>query len=183
MQEAAARYQSEGLGQIYIMCTGTNTQKFTDLLESMFGDVDIDDLDLQQLETKPIQAMHEEASQAEEASMSKEHGPILKDKVTHITVTTTPVPIKHGIPELSIPESKNVKYPSATNPAKKLTQFYYNCKHCTKLSQNKVSMMNHTRCCLNIKLICGGCNKEYDSMVSIEKHISEIHGGDVEMAQ
>ena len=86
----------------------------------MFGDVDIDDLDPQQLETKPIQAMHEEASQAEEASMSREHKPIPKDKVTCITVTI-PVPIEHGILELSILESKNVKYPSATNPVKKLT--------------------------------------------------------------
>ena len=86
----------------------------------MFGDVDIDDLDPQQLETEPIQVMSEEASQAEEASVSKEHGPIPKDKVTHITVTTTPVPIEHGILELSILESENVKYPSATNPTKKL---------------------------------------------------------------
>ena len=86
----------------------------------MFRDVDIDDLDPQQLETEPIQAMHKEASQAEEASMSKEHGPIPKDKVTRITVTTTPVPIEHGIPELSIPESENVKCPSVTNPTKKL---------------------------------------------------------------
>ena len=96
-------------------------KKIVDLLESMFGDVDIDDLDPQQLETEPIQAMHKEASQAEEASVSKEHGPIPKDMVTRITVITTPVPIKHGILELSIPESENVKYPSATNPMKKLT--------------------------------------------------------------
>ena len=38
-------------------------------------------------------------------------------------------------------------------------------------------MMNHTRRCLNIKLVCGGCNKEYDSADAIEKHINEIHGG------
>ena len=149
----------------------------------MFGDVDIDDLDRQQLESESIQTMHEGASQAEDASMSKEHGPISKDKVTRITVTTTPVPIEHGIPELSIPESKNVKYPSVTNPVKKLARFYYHCKHCFKSSQNKASMMNHTQHCLNIKLICGGCNKEYDSTASIEKHINEIHRGDVEMAQ
>ena len=129
MQEAAAQYQSEGFGRIYIVCTGTNTQKFVDLLESMFGDVDIDDLYPHQLETEPIQAMREEASQDEEASVSKEHGPIPKDKVTHITVTTTPVLIEHGIRELSIPESENVKYPSATNPTKKLTRFYYHFKH------------------------------------------------------
>ena len=118
-----AQYQSEGFGQIYIACAGTNTQKFVDLLESMFGNVDIDDLDPQQLETEPIKAMCEEASQAEEASVSKEHGLIPKDKVTHITATTTPVPIKHGILELSILESENVKYPSATNPAGNSSNF------------------------------------------------------------
>ena len=143
----------------------------------MFGDVDIDDLDPQQLETESMQAMHKEASQAKEASMSKEHGPISKDKVTRVTVTTTPVSIEHGIPELSILDSKNVKYPSVTNPVKKLTRFYYHCKQSSKSSQNKASMMNHTQCCLDIKLICGGCNKEYDSVASIEKHINKIHGG------
>ena len=43
--------------------------------------------------------------------------------------------------------------------------------------------MTHMRCCLNIKLICGGCGKEYDSSDAIEKHISEVHGGDIQMDQ
>ena len=130
-----------------------------------------------------MRSLHQEAGQAEEASVSKEHGAIPKDKITRIVVKTTPVPIKCGIPTISIPESENVKLPSATNPAKKITRFYYNCKHCTKSAQNKPSMMTHTRHCLNIKLICGGCGKEYDSSDAIEKHINEVHNGDIEMDQ
>ena len=44
-------------------------------------------------------------------------------------------------------------------------------------------MMTHTRRCLNIKLICGGCGKEYDSSDVIEKHINKVHNGDIEMDQ
>ena len=43
-------------------------------------------------------------------------------------------------------------------------------------------MMMHTHCCINIKLVCGKCGKEYDSSVYIEKHIDEMHGGDIDMA-
>ena len=154
-----------------------------DLLESMFGDIDIDDLDPQSLETETTQTLRQEAAQAEEATISAETGPIPKDRITRIIVKSTPVPIEFGIPELSIPESMNVKYPSSTNPAKKVTRYYYNCKHCTKSSQNKTSMMTHTRRCLNIKLICGGCTKEYESTDSIESHINEIHGGSITMDQ
>ena len=160
-----------------------NTQKFIDMLESMFGDVDLDDLDPQQLETDAMKNLHQQPGQAEEASMSKEHGAIPKDKITLIVVKTTLVPIECGIPAISIPESENVELPSATNPAKKITRFFYNCKHCTKSAQNKPSMMTHTRRCLNIKLICGGCGKEYDSSDAIKKHINEVQNGDVEVDQ
>ena len=151
------------------------------MLESMFGNFDLDDLDPQQLETDAMKTLHQEAGQAKEASVSKEHGAIPKDKITQIVIRTTPVPIECGIPAISIPESENVKLPSAMNPAKKIMRFYYNCKRCTKSAQNKPSMMTHTRRCLNIKLICGGCGKEYDSSDAIEKHINEVHSGDIEM--
>ena len=91
------------------------------MLESMFGDFDLDDLDPQQLEMDATKNLHQEAGQAKEVSVSKEHGAIPKDKITHIVVKTTPVPIECGIPAISIPESENVKLPSATNPAKRIT--------------------------------------------------------------
>ena len=153
------------------------------MLESMFGDFDLDDLDPQQLEANAMKTLHQQAGQVEEASVSKEHGAIPKDKITQIIIRTTPVPIECSIPTISIPESENVKLPSAMNPAKKITRFYYNCKHCTKSAQNKPSMMTHTRRCLNIKLICGCCGKEYDSSDAIEKHINEVHSGDIKMDQ
>ena len=183
MQEAAAKYQYEGFSRMYIACAGTNTQRLIDMLESMFGDVDEDDMDPQQLETEETKAQCHEAARAEEASISKEHGAIPEDKITRVIVWSTPVPIECGIPIISIPESESVKVPSAANPAKKVSCFYYNCKHCAKSSQNKTSMMTHTRHCLSIKLVCGGCEKEYDSSEAMERHINEAHKGDVDMGQ
>ena len=153
------------------------------MLESMSGDVDEDDMDPQQLETKETKAQHCEAAWAEEAAISREHGAIPEDKITHVIMQSTPVPIECRIPVISIPESVNVKVPSAANPAKKVSRFYYNCKHCAKSSQNKTSMMTHTRHCLSIKLVCGGCEKEYDSSEAMERHINEAHKGDVDMSQ
>ena len=93
LQEAGTKYQCEGFSHIYIACAGTNTQKFIDMLENMFGDFDLDDLDPQQLETDATKTLHQDAGQAEEASVSKEHGAIPKDKITQSVIRTTPVPI------------------------------------------------------------------------------------------
>ena len=60
MQEAAAEYQYEGFSRMYIACAGTNTQRLIDMLGSMFGDVDEDDMDPQQLETEETKAQHHE---------------------------------------------------------------------------------------------------------------------------
>ena len=146
----------------------------------MFGDLDLEDLDLEELETTMTKNLHQAVAQAEEASVSQEHGPIPADKVTRVEVRTTPVPIEFRIPKTSVPESENVKIPSIANPAKKISRFYYNCKHCTKSSQNKASMMTHMHQYINIKLVCGGCSKEYDSADYMEKHINEAHGGDID---
>ena len=148
----------------------------------MFGDADIEDLDPENLETSKVKDLCQATSQVEEAAVSKEHGPIPSDGITQVTVRSTPVPLEFGIPKISVPLSENVKTPSTTNPAKRVTRFYYPCRHCTKSAQNKASMMMHTRCCINIKLVCGKCDKEYDSSEYIEKHIHEMHWGDTDMA-
>ena len=72
----AARYQQEGFSQVYIPLAGTNTQKFINLLEDMFGDLDLEDLDPEELETTATKTLHQAVAQAEEASISQEHGPI-----------------------------------------------------------------------------------------------------------
>ena len=102
----AARYQSEGFSCIYIACAGSNTQKLIDLLETMFGDLDIKESDA-------TKALCQEAAKAEEASVTAEHGPIPSNEFTHVMVISTPVPIEFGIPEASLPETENVKMPSA----------------------------------------------------------------------
>ena len=148
----------------------------------MFGDADIEDLDPENLETSKVKDLHQAATQVEEASVSKEHGPILSDGITRVPIRSTPMPLEFGIPEISIPLSENIKIPSATNPTKRITRFYYRCRHCTKSTQNKASMMTHTRRYINIKLVCKKCGKEYDSSVYIEKHINEMHGGNINTA-
>ena len=148
----------------------------------MFGDADIEDLDPENLETSKVKDLRQATAQVEEASISKDSGPIPSDGITHVPVRSTPVPLEFGIPEISIPLSENVKIPSATNPIKRITRFYYHCRHCAKSAQNKASMMMHTRLCINIKLVCGKCGKEYDSSVYMGKHIDEMHGGDIDMA-
>ena len=148
----------------------------------MFGDVDIEDLDPENLETSKVKDLRQATVQVEEASVSREHGPILSDGITRVPVKSTPMPLEFGIPEISIPPSENVKICSATNPTKRITRFYYRCRHCTKSAQNKASMMTHTCRCINIKLVCGKCGKEYDSSVYMERHIDEMHEGDIDMA-
>ena len=148
----------------------------------MFGDADIEDLDPENLEMSKVKDLRQAAAQVEEASVSKEHGPFPSDGITRVTVRSTPVPLEFRIPKISVPLSENVKIPSATNPTKRITRFYYHCRHCAKSAQNKASMMTHTRHGINIKLVCGKCGKEYDSSEYIEKHIDEMHGDNIDMA-
>ena len=152
-------------------------QKLVDLLETMFGDLDLEDVDPEQLETDATKALHHEAAKTKEAAITAEHGPILADKITRVTITSVPIPVEFGIPEESLPETENVKMPSTKNPAKKVTHFYYCCRVCSHSSQNKPSMMTHTRRCLHIKLVCNICKKEYESSEGAKNHINNIHEG------
>ena len=148
-----------------------------DLLKTIFGDLDIKDLEPKQFESSSTKALHQEAAKAEEASVAAEHGPIPSDAVICVIVISTPIPIEFGIPEASIPETKNIKMPSAKNPAKRVTHSYYGCRVCSHSSQNKVSMMTHTQRCLRIKLVSKVYKKEYKSSEGIENHIGEMHKG------
>ena len=177
LQEVAAKYQYEGFSRIYIACTGTNTQKLIDLLETMFGEMDIEDIDLSEMETDTTRELHKEAEAAEAASTVAETGATSKDKIMRVYVTSLPVPLEFGIPSQNLPETESIKERSSKNPAKKVTKFYYTCCLCPPPSQNKAAMMTHTRRCLDIKLICVVCNKAYDSSEYIEKHINDVHNG------
>ena len=143
----------------------------------MFGDMDIDDIDLSELETETTRNLCKEAETAEVASSALETGAISKDKIRRVFVTSLPVPLEFRIPPQSLPEMESVKERSVKNPAKKVTRFYYICCLCPHSLQNKASMMTHTRRCLNIKLICAICSKAYDSSEYIKKHINDAHNG------
>ena len=68
-------------------------QKLVDLFETMFGDLDLEDVDPELLETNAIKTLHQKATETEEAAMSAEHGPIPADKITCITITLVPIPL------------------------------------------------------------------------------------------
>ena len=177
LQEVASKYQYEGFSRIYVVCAGTNTQKLIDLLETMFGDMDIDDINLSELEVETTRNLRKEAETAEAASTAIETGAISKDKIMRVYVTSLPVPPEFRIPPQSLPEMENVKERSVKNPAKKVMRFYYICHLCPHSLQNKASMMTHTQRCLNIKLVCAICSKAYDSSEYIKKHINDAHNG------
>ena len=86
LQEVASKYQYEGFSRIYIACAGTNTQKLIDLLEMMFGDMDMEDIDLSELETETTRNLRKEAETAEAASTATETGAISKDKITKVNL-------------------------------------------------------------------------------------------------
>ena len=98
LQEAASKYQYEGFSRIYVACAGTSTQKLVDLLETMFGDMDMDDIDLSELEAETTRNLRKEAETAEAASTAIETRAISKDKITRVYVTSLPVPPEFGIP-------------------------------------------------------------------------------------
>ena len=125
LKEAAAKYQSEGFSHIYITCAGTNTQKLVDLLEIMFGDSDLEDMDPKQLQSDDTKALRQEAAKVEEAAILATHGPIPADKTTHVPITPASLPAEFGISQESLPETENVKEASTNNLAKKVTKFYY----------------------------------------------------------
>ena len=68
LQEAAANYQYEGFSRIYIACADTDMQKLIDLLETMFGEMDIEDIDLSEMEMETTRDLHKEAEVVESAS-------------------------------------------------------------------------------------------------------------------
>ena len=179
MQEAAVRYQEEGFSQIYVACTGTNTQKLIDLLETMFGDQD--EPDLEGLESETMKEMREEETAAKKADIAATEGPIPSGSVTRMVVTSLPVPLEFGLQPEMCPKTESVKEPSKKDPSKRVTKFYYACHRCPHSSQNKPSMYTHARRCFNIKLVCPRCQEEYESSEGIDRHIAEIHDGECDV--
>ena len=175
LQEVAACYQEEGFSHIYIACAGTNTQRLIDLLKMTFSN--LDEPELEGLETEIMKQMCPQAALSEEADIISEEGAISKGGVTKIMVTSLPVPLEFGLKPEMQPETDPVREIGKKDPTKKVTIFYYACCKCTHSSQNKSSMFTHAHHCFNIKLICPVCEKEFESHDGIKKHVNEKHDG------
>ena len=142
---------------------------------------DLDEPDLEELETETMKQMCAQAASAEEANIISIEGAIPKDGITKITVTSLPVPLEFGLKPEMQSKTDPVREISIKDPTKKVMRFYYTCRKCTHSSQNKPSMFTHARHCFNIKLICPACEKEFESHDVIEKHINEKHDGKCEV--
>ena len=147
----------------------------------MFGEVD--ELDLEELETPATKWMQAQAATAEEADVALKEGPIPEDGTMWVIVTQVPVPLEFGLQPDMYLVSDPVKEISKKDPKKKTTKFYYTCQKCTKSSQNKISMYMHACRCFNIVLVCPGCQKTYKSHDGIGKHIAKIHDGSCAMVE
>ena len=123
----AAKYQDKGFSKIYLACVCINIQCLIDLLETMFWDMTLEDIDITELESEATKELHQEAAKAEGASVAIEHGPIPTDTIMWVFITSILIPIEFRIPPKSIPETENIKEKFTKNPAKKITHFYYTC--------------------------------------------------------
>ena len=141
----------------------------------MFGD--LDEPDLEGLETDAMKSMHEQAAVAEKTDIKATEGPIPTGGDAHMVVTNLPVPIEFGLQPEMYPETDLVKEPSKRDPSKRVTKFYYACRRCSHSS----SMYTHACQCFNIKLVCPVCQKEYKSNKGINRHIIKIHDGKCDM--
>ena len=171
MQEADHKYNYEGWTRIYLACAGTDTQHLIDMLESMFGDgpkVDPEDLDTKGVKEIQAEAEKAEKEAAEQVGVSPGTG-------KNVIVTSLSITPKHGINIELIPELVTVRKWSVSKN-KKVDKLYYKYKICELESQNCGSMLTHTRKCLKILLVCGVCNKPYQSLNYIENHIEKVHG-------
>ena len=125
--------------------------------------------------------MWEEAATAEKTDIAAAEGPTPSGNITHMVVTSLPVPLEFGLQPKIYPETESVKEPSKKDPSKRVTKFYYGCCRCPRSSQNKPSMYTHTQRCFNIKLVCPRCQKENESSEGIDRHIAEIYDGECDV--
>ena len=85
-------------------CTGTNTQKLINLLETIFGNQD--EPDLEGLELGTMQEMWEEVATAKKDDLVATESPIPSRGITHMVVTSLPVLFEFGLQPEMCPETE-----------------------------------------------------------------------------
>ena len=75
----------------------------------MFGELDPEDIDLEQLESETTKTLRQEAVKAKEAAVTAAHGPIPTDWITKVPIAATSLPAEFGIPPESLPETESLR--------------------------------------------------------------------------
>ena len=173
LQEAAGHYNYEGWTRVYVACAGTDTQKLVNMLESMFGDGE--DIEIEDLDSDDIQKLRAEADKVEEEAMKKQGRFSAFNKT--IIVKSLPLTPEFGIDDDYWPELIPVREWD-DKKKEKVDKLYYHCRICHKHeSQNRASMLTHTRHCMKIFLVCGACDKSYLSVKGLADHVTSAHEG------
>ena len=157
LQEAAAKYASEGWGHIYFSLAGTDCQIFLTLLTKLFGEPDL---------------LEATVAEEQEAVASGERNPL---ETIYVYTPKYPVPVNLGVEKDFLPVNSQREEPKKKGDI--VTKSYYTCVICNHSSQNRASTINHTRWEMNIKLACHLCNYAVDASDSLTKHIRKIHHG------
>ena len=145
------------------------------MLEAMFGDgpkIDIKDLD-----TETVQEMQTEAQKAE-ADVAKKKGKLSAFNKS-LVITKLPLVPEYGIDPDYWQELVQVRE-WCDKKQDKVDKLYYQCHIYKHESQNRASMLTHTRRCMKIFLVHGICNKSYLSISSIAKHAEKHHNNELD---
>ena len=157
---------------MHLALLGTNTQSLIDLLEEIFGDPTTDS-DIEELEAPALKHKHAEAATAEQADATSKGECDPSKAIKYVRVVDDTTPVDYGLDADLVPTVTDViiKEPDG----KESTRVYYQCKTCPHKAQNRASMMNHARKCLNIRLQCFACEYSADSSKTINSHVQKEH--------
>ena len=131
-------------------------------------DSEDEDLDTPSLKHKCTEAAFAKAA---DASLKWEYDPSKETKFIKVVDDCTPV--DYGIKPDLVPKVTDVIVVSSDG--EESTKVFYQCKVCPHRGQNRVSMINHSQKCLNIKLQCFLCSYLADSAKSVDSHVKKEH--------
>ena len=153
---------------MHLALLGTNTQSLIDFLEEIFGDPPTDS-DIEELEAPALKHKRAEAATAEQADATSKGECDPSKAIKYVRVVDDATPVDYGLNADLVPTVTDViiKEPNG----RESTRVYYQCKTCPHKAQNRASMMNHTRKCLNIQLQCFVCEYSADSSKIINSHV------------
>ena len=172
LHKLGAKWGYDWWTHMHFALSGTNTQQVIDLLKELFGDppkeTDLEELDLPPLKHRRSAAT---AAKTSDAVVKQEYDPSKHVRYVHVLDSSTPVDF--GIESDLVPKVTDVLVIEADGTES--TKVYNRCKVCPHKGQNRASLMNHMRSCLNIMLQCPYCNYSAVSAKAVNGHIIKEH--------